>query len=467
MLHFEDMRDAVRRPALIGSGVCAALSITLFAVYFTGSARAGSKGGPAPDPEPSVEVAGAEPLVPAVRAAVDKLLDESVTMSFDGKQIVTPWRELGLTVDEQGLLPVAARLAKAGKKDVSFDGGSVPVVLDRQKSIDALVGLKQKYGRAAVSARVDLESRQVVPEQLGYGMNVYESLGALEEGARGGKREIALPGGTIEPAVTRAKLGNLDVGHVMGWFETHFPVAEKDRNHNLRVAAEKVNGHIIMPGEEFSFNKVVGERTERQGYRVAHVIEAGEMIDGLAGGSCQVSSTLHGAAWFAGLDIVFSRPHSRPSAYVTMGMDATVVYPTTDLVLKNPYDFPVAIRYVVARGTARVESLGKERPWEKVSFERDIKKEVPYDTITREDDSMPVGSMIVEQVGFPGYEIIRRRSFFKDGQAVKTQKWDIKYPPTTEYVRLGTNPDPNLTAPAQPKGHGPMHPGGKSYRLMR
>jgi vancomycin resistance protein YoaR len=467
MLDLKDMSNAVRRPVLIGSGLLAVLSITLFALYFAGSARAGQKTADVPQPAVAAEVAGADTMVPVVRAAAEKQLDQSVSLSFDGKQIVMPWRELGLGIDEQGLAPIAGRLVKAGKKDVTWDGGSIPVALDRQKGIDALVALKSKYDRPAVSARVDLESRQVVAEQPGYGMNVYEALGALEEGARAGKTEIALPGGLIEPAVTRAKLGNLDVGHVMGWFETHFPVGEKDRNYNLRVAAEKVNGHILMPGEEFSFNKVVGERTERQGFRVAHVIEAGEMIDGLAGGTCQISSTLHGAAWFAGLDIVFSRPHSRPSAYVVMGMDATVVYPTTDLVLRNPYDFPIAIRYVVARGTARVEVLGKERPWEKVSFERDIKKEIPYDTITREDESMPVGSMIVEQVGFPGYELVRRRSFFKDGQAVKTEKWDIKYPPTTEYVRIGTNPDPNLVAPTQPKGHGPMHPGGRSYRLMR
>jgi vancomycin resistance protein YoaR len=442
----EDMGNAVRRPALIGSGLLAVLSVVLLALYFSGNASAGSQ---APMPTPQTPAAVAPD--PAARADAEKLLDAEVTLTFDGKKIVSKWRDLGLVVDASG----------------SGSGQSAPVVIDRQKGIDALVGLKGKYDRVALSARVDLESRKITPEKAGYGMNVYESLSALEEGARAGQKEIALPGGAIEPALTVAKLGNLDVSHVMGWFETHFAVNEKDRTYNLRVAAEKVNGHIIMPGEEFSFNKVVGERSERQGFRVAHVIEAGEMIDGLAGGTCQISSTLHGAAWFAGLDIVAGRPHSRPSAYVTMGMDATVVWPTTDLVLKNPYEFPVAIRFVVARGTARVEILGHERPWEKVTFERDIKKEIPYDTITREDDSMPVGSMVVEQLGFPGYELVRRRVFFKDGAAAKTQKWDIKYPPTTEYVRIGTNMDPNLAPPKPTKPHGPMHPGGKSYRLAR
>jgi vancomycin resistance protein YoaR len=245
----------------------------------------------------------------------------------------------------------------------------------------------------------------------------------------------------------------------MGWFETRFPMVEKDRNYNLKVAAEKLNGYILMPKQEFSFNAIVGDRTEKEGYRVAHVITGGEMVDGLAGGTCQISSTLHGASWFAGIDIVSSTPHSRPSAYVTMGMDATVVYPTTDLKLRNPYDFPVVIRYVVAQGVVRVEILGQKRPWSRVEFEREVKTEIPYETITREDNTLPVGTTIVEQLGFPGYELLRKRNFFLNGKRKKTEKWNLKYPPTTEYIRIGTNPDPNLEAPKQAKLHGPKPPG--------
>jgi hypothetical protein len=150
-----------------------------------------------------------------------------------------------------------------------------------------------------------------------------------------------------------------------------------------------------------------------------------------------------------------------------MGMDATVVYPTVDLKLKNPYDFPVVIKYSMSQGTMRVEILGKPRPWDKVAFEREIKEEIPFETITREDDSMPVGSQIVEQIGFPGYELMRKRHFYKDGKLVKSDKWKLKYPPTTEYLRVGTNPDPNLLPPKQPKLHGPMPPGSKKYSMAQ
>jgi len=398
-----------------------------------------------------------------VRAAAEKLLAAPVALSFDGKKVATTWKDLGVVIDDEDVARVAARMEAEGRG--AGEVRPLPLTLDRAKAVDVLVGLKDRYDRPATDARVDLSSRKATPEIPGFGIDVYRSLAFLEDAARAGAPEVPLADGPIEPAVTVAKLGNLDIGHVMGWFETKYPPGEKDRNYNLRLVAEHVNGHIIMPGELFSFNEVVGDRTEKQGYRVAHVIQAGEMIDGLAGGACQISSTLHGASWFAGLEMVNSRPHSRPSAYITMGLDATVVYPSVDLQMKNPYEFPVVIHYVVSQGTVRVEILGKERPWDKVAYEREIKKETPFETVTREDDTMPLGAQVVDQGGFPGYNLVRRRLYYKDGKVAKVEKWDVAYPTTTEYVRIGTNPDPNLTMPKPSTPHGPMPPGGKTYHV--
>lgn len=390
----------------------------------------------------------------ARRQAAATFLDAPAVVKFDGKSLATTWRQLGAIVDEQALSrPRTGRTV------------TLPLVIDRQKALETLVGYKDQHDRPPEDARLDLEGKRVIPEKPGFGIDVFASVGALERAAQTGKTDVELEAREIEPQVTRAKLGDIDVSQVMGRFETRFPVGERDRNHNLRVAAEKVNGHVIMPGEELSFNGVVGERTEKQGYRVAHVIQAGEMIDGLAGGACQISSTLHGAAFFAGLEIVSSRPHSRPSAYITMGMDATVAWPSTDLKLKNPYEFPVAIRYVVSQGTVRVEVLGKARPYDKIAFVREIKQELPYETVTREDDSMPIGAQVTEQLGFPGFTLLRKRVFYQGGKVVKEEKWNLRYPPTTAYLRIGTNPDPNLQPPEQPSLHGPMDPGGKRYSM--
>ena len=388
-------------------------------------------------------------------------------LDFDKKTLKTTWKAVGFIRDEDAIRALATKVDDV--PDFAAGKGPVPVALDRKKALQLVVSWKDSYDRPSNDARVDLVNKKVLPESKGYGIDVYETLAFLDEAAQAGKLRAQLTGGETEPAVTLAKLGNLDIGNVMGAFETHYPPGERDRNYNLRLVAEHVNGHILMPGEVFSFNGVVGDRTEKQGYRVAHVIQAGEMIDGLAGGACQISTTLHGAAWFAGLELVHSIPHSRPSAYVTMGLDATVVYPTTDLKLKNPYDFPVVVYYVVSQGTVRVEILGKKRPWDKIAFEREIKTELPFETVTREDDTLPLGTQVIEQVGFPGYQLQRRRLFYKGAGAnpAKTEKWDVSYPPTTEYVRVGTNPDPNLPPPEVKEPKGLPNPGGKTFRLVQ
>src|SRR5581483_4559400 len=165
-----------------------------------------------------------------------------------------------------------------------------------------------------------------------------------------------------------ADLKDVDISTVLGNWETHYSSVgmDSDRTYNLKVGADHLNGHILKPHEIFSFIDVDAERTEKEGYRVAPVIQGGELIDGLAGGMCQIASTLHAASFFAGLEIVSSTPHSRPSAYIPLGLDSTVVWPSTDLKIRNPFDFPVVMHYSVNQGAVKVELLGKRKVYKVV-----------------------------------------------------------------------------------------------------
>jgi vancomycin resistance protein YoaR len=277
---------------------------------------------------------------------------------------------------------------------------------------------------------------------------------------------------------------------VLGYWETHYSAVgpDTDRTYNLKVGADKLNGHILKPHEVFSFNEVVGDRTEKEGYRVAPVIPAGEHNDGLAAGMCQIASTLHAAAFFAGLDIVSSTPHSRPSAYIPMGLDSTVVYPSTDLKLRNPYDFPVVMHYQVNQGAVKVELLGKERPY-KVVFEREIKAETPFGTDTRADPEEPSGHRYTIQEGYPGYTLVRRRYVFEKDHVprwsgpepladvlekshikpVKKEQWALHYPATTQFVAVGTGPSSLKPKPQPPAHHiPPINPHDKPiFKLLK
>jgi vancomycin resistance protein YoaR len=385
-----------------------------------------------------------------------------VSVVIGKRTIPLTWRELGATV-EQEALPQAARVLRRTLDESGSEpdldaaraalatAGAMPVTVDRAVAAAALAQIKTRHDSAPRNAVMDLEQRTIHRERPGSAIDIYGSMGALASAAQSGADRVELAVVEIAPEVTVATLGIDDVSHVLAEFETKYSVTDAIRNFNLKLAASKLDGHVIAPGEEFSFNDVVGPRTEKEGYKVAGVIDAGEMVDGLAGGTCQISSTLHGAAFFAGLDLVKALPHSRPSTYITMGMDATVVYPNVDLVLKNPYDFPIAIHFRVTEGKAKVEILGRERPYDEVEFERRVLEKLEFDTVTREDDAMPIGTMSIDQYGFFGYTLEKTRKFYKNGEVVKRDKWKLRYQPVTEYVRNGVNPDPNLMPPPPDK----------------
>jgi vancomycin resistance protein YoaR len=379
---------------------------------------------------------------------LEKWLAKSVDIKTGSGTAKLTWADLGVEIDP-------GELARVGTGDLQALAakGSLPVRLDRAKGEKALLQLKGKYDRGALDAYLDLEERKIHDDTDGEGIDVWASLPRIEAGARQSLPAIELVSVPVPARVTKASLGIDDISHVLGVYETKFSVGDKDRNFNLKLAASHINGAVLKPNEEWSFNGTVGERSQATGYKIAHVITAGEMVDGLAGGTCQISTTLFGASFFAGLDIVKTINHSRPSTYTPLAFDATVVWPNTDLVLKNPYDFPVAILYRVANGTAHVEILGKKRPWTKVEFAREVLEETAYNTEERLDDEMPEGVTTLDQAGFNGYKMKRYRRFYQGKKMVREQKWTIQYKPVTEYIRRGTNPDPATPMPKEKDIH--------------
>ena len=132
-------------------------------------------------------------------------------------------------------------------------------------------------------------------------------------------------------------------------------------------------------------------------------------------------------------------PHSRPSSYVDMGLDSTVVYGAVDMKFKNNFDFPVVFHVDVQGGKVQVELLGPKRPY-RVAFEREIEEVLPYTTIVRHDDRLRVGSETVAQRGKRGFKVKRTRKLYDGGTIVGTEEWSLSYPPTREIIRRGTNP---------------------------
>lgn len=328
-----------------------------------------------------------------------------------------------------------------------------PVSYNRSAMENFFAEIKKKVDRPAVPARLDLVKKEVVASSEGRLLDVAASIATIEKALLEGLFEVEPVIERIQPSLTTQDLAQLELTRVLGWYETSFDDYGRFayRAHNLKLGASRITGTVILPNRDFSFNQVVGPRTTKEGYRMAPVISLGELVDDIGGGMCQIASTIFAAAFFAGLDVVESKGHSQVSHYIDLGLDATVVYPNVDMVLRNPYSFPVAIRMDVSRGRVRAEILGKEKPYAKIGFERRIVGEVPFQTIMRPDDQMLQGTYRLDQRGQKGYHVRRRRIFFdKEGVEVKSETWSLYYPPTAMIIREGKKQpaDPNAIPPA-------------------
>jgi vancomycin resistance protein YoaR len=327
----------------------------------------------------------------------------------------------------------------------------VPIRLDRKRLIPLLYALKDEHDRTAVNARLDLEARSVSPSRDGLLVDIDESVLGIERALAKGAVQTDIAVTLVAPERRTEELRDVRFDHVLGMFETPYDRSDKAqaRTYNLRLAASRLDGTVLLPGEVFDFNRVVGPRDEANGYRVAPVIAEGELVDGIGGGTCQISGTLHGAAFFAGLEIVERYPHTRPSSYIKLGLDATVVYPRINFRFRNPFETPVVLHQTVANGVVRAEVLGPEVE-RTVTMIRRIDAATPYEQVERDEPRLPRGERLLAQRGVPGFKVHMYR-IVRDGAFAERELWSGQYPATTQLVLVGTGeavgrkpPNPDL-----------------------
>jgi vancomycin resistance protein YoaR len=359
----------------------------------------------------------------------------------DGSSRDVSYGSLGVEIDrtrlrklvERARQPYPARSAPAAPIPLV-----VPLRLNGERAVATLLALKDELDQSARDARLDLDHQTIIGERAGRLLDLDRSLQAIESAISSGAESAPVAFSYRQPERVAAELTDIRHSALLGFFETPYDAAARaeDRTFNLRLAASRLDGYVLMPGQEFDFNLVVGPRDEANGYRVAKVIAEGELVDGIGGGTCQISGTLHAAALFAGLEIVERHPHTRPSAYIKLGFDAAVVYPTINLRLKNPYDFPVVLRETVEQGRVRAEIRGARRP-HTVTVLRKIDAARAFDEVERADASLPGGMRVLTQRGVPGFDV-RRYRILRDGPDSVRQVVVDRYPPTAQMVRVGT-----------------------------
>jgi vancomycin resistance protein YoaR len=256
------------------------------------------------------------------------------------------------------------------------------------------------------------------------------------------------------PDVTTENLEKVLFADVLASFKTNYAQSNVNRSTNLRLAAESIDGTILLPGETFSYNETVGERTSARGYKMAHIYSGGEVVDGLGGGICQISSTLYNAVLKANLKVVDRTNHMFWPEYVEPGLDATVAWGSIDFKFMNDRNSPVKIVTSAKNGVATAQILGKKEENEpNVVIEKVILETYQPSTQHKEDPTMLVGTQSVVQQPVKGYkvEVYKVLKDSKTGKQISRElvsgKADI-YKATDKIIAIGTKAKETTPTPA-------------------
>ncbi|WP_226536667.1 VanW family protein [Fictibacillus halophilus] len=241
------------------------------------------------------------------------------------------------TVNQQG-----KTIAEINRTQFASQIPGIPMVDDEKYDLFVNQLEKQTY-KAPVNAKIN-DHGGIIPGEVGYKLNrqmFKESFYSYFFGK--GPVKLDVPEVNLYPRVDTELLAHIKTQQI-GQYITYFNSNNKSRSNNIDLASKALDSHVIFPGETFSFNQVVGNRTIAKGYMRAPIIVRGELSEGVGGGICQVSSTLFNAVDRAGLKIVQRYSHSKRVPYVPPGRDATVSWYGPDFQFKNQYNQPILIR---------------------------------------------------------------------------------------------------------------------------
>lgn len=284
--------------------------------------------------------------------------------------------------------------------------------------------LSEDVGSTAQDARFQINGTKVtiVPSQTGTALNKEKTWTAIEEAIHNPEiSEVALIiEENMDPEITTAELEAMNINTMLSSFSTNYNAGQAARSHNMALASSSLDMVIVKPGETFSFNDTVGQRTAARGYKQAIIIENGSFTPGMGGGVCQVSTTLYGAIIRTDLTVVERNPHSIPIAYVRAGQDAMVAWGSSDLKFRNDFDSPVLIHTLCGGGSITMMIFGSDTLKKEVEIVSEIIRYLPFSTETKVDKSLAPGKTKVQASGNRGLECKVFRKLIEDGETVST-----------------------------------------------
>ena len=302
----------------------------------------------------------------------------------------------GIKIDSENL----AKRIKEELKNIDSDVKSIeiPVINEEPEQIN-IEKIHEEVYKEVQNAYITQSPFEIHPEIEGVDFDIDEARNLLNED----EEKYVIPLKITKPTVTIMQIGSEAFPDLLATYSTKYDGGNINRTNNLELACEKINNKVILAGETFSFNKILGARTASAGYKEAKVYENGEVVDGIGGGICQVSSTLYNSVLMANMEVVERRNHQFITSYTPAGRDATVVYGQTDFKFKNTRKYPVKIEAKCSNGIITISIQGiKEANDCNVSFSTETISTIPYTVKYINDNTLENGKEKVKQVGTNG-----------------------------------------------------------------
>lgn len=383
-------------------------------------------------------------LTEALEDIVSKALTEPVEPTWDiGTDTMTIHAgKPGVKFDTdavRSLLEEKIRLMDFEPYEVSTELTDTPAI-DIDKIAEEVIG-------DPVSATVSKEDgKTIIPEKVGVQFDVEEARSIIGDGSA---ESYTIPVTTTAVKVTAEDLKTKLFKDTLAQTSTSLDESNTPRTNNVRLASAAINGTILNPGDEFSYNNVVGERTEARGYKPAGAYSGGKVIEEFGGGVCQPSSTLYMAVLRADLEVTERHNHSFTVAYTPLGEDATVDYGNLDFRFKNNTDYPIKILAEQTDGKMIMTIVGTKTSDKTVDTRTEVLETYTPQTIEKKDSSMMAGQTRVDITPITGYSTRTYKVITENGKTTEVLANTSTYVKRDKVVYVGTK-QPTPATPQTP-----------------
>ncbi len=342
----------------------------------------------------------------------------------------------GVELDREKLMEVIID-SFAHKNDKAVE---IPFVITQPQKVDYtafLTGFEAGFSEP-VYIRDDDGEIKVTKESVGVIMDKADAEGVMKKHTKEGEVYI-IPCQVKYPDHTKEEFEEALFRDMLSTYTTSYSTSSANRCSNVELATKSIDGIILLPGEEFSFNDALGERTKERGYKPAGAYVSGKTVQEVGGGICQVSSTLYNTVLLSNLEIASRRSHQLTVAYVPLGRDATVNWGTTDFKFRNNTIYPVKLSGHCENKKVTIDMMGTMvEPDMTVKIETSTVSVLEPEEEIVEDPEMYEGETKTEK-GSRGYVVDAVRVVYsKDGEVSREKLTRSRYNPVKTVVTVGT-----------------------------